>query len=384
MRILHTADWHVGRSLHGAGLLTHQQQVLQALVDVVASESVDVVVVAGDLYDRQLPSLPAVEVMDWALSELRGAGATVVAITGNHDSGPRVSFGARLLAAGGLHLRGDVRAAAQPVLVPATDGGDDLVVYPVPFLEPEVARHALGAPGARTHEQLLRHALDGARADLARRGAVRSVAVAHAFVSGGTPCDSERVLRVGGSDRVSLRALQGFDYVALGHLHGRQVLGDGRIRYAGSPLAYSFSEAGQRKGAWLVDLTTDGRVRIDSVALPCPRPLAVVRGNLEALLSRPDLRSSEDAWVQVTLTDTALPREAMQRVRRRFPNTLVLRHEPPDRAASPASYRERVRDRDDLVLMRDFVEHVSGRCCDDDERDDLRAALADALREEAA
>ena len=366
MRLLHTSDWHLGRSFHGAGLLNDQVAALDTMVDIVREEGVDVVVVAGDLYDRQIPPADAVTVLSEALARLRSAGAVVVGITGNHDSPARLRFGDRLLARAGVHLRGDVRGAGTPVIVPAPDGGPDLCIYPIPYLEPEIARHTLGEPDSRTHELVLRCALDRARSDLAGRGRVRSVAVAHAFAAGGAPCESERALRVGGADRVPLGCFSGFDYVALGHLHGRQVFADGRMRYSGSPLAYSFSERDHTKGVWLVDIAADGALDVRGVDLPIQRGLAVVRGTLEELTTAARFSSAEDCWVQATLTDAVLPRDAMGRLRERFKWAASLLHEPPPGTRDVRSYRDRVAGRGDLDLVSDFMAHVTG-CTPGDE-----------------
>lgn len=375
MRILHTSDWHLGRTFHGASLAGEQAAAVDALVDVVRAEGVEVVLVAGDLYDRQLPPTDAVDLLSHALEALVDAGATVVVSAGNHDSAARLRFGGGLLARAGVHVAADLGAVGRPVLVAARDGGPDLAVYAVPYLEPEIARHALGVPDVRGHDALLRVALDRARTDLGARGQVRSVVVAHAFVAGGTPSDSERALAVGGAERVGVGRFAGFDYAALGHLHGRQVLGDGRVRYSGSPLAYSFSERGQRKGAWLVDLPPAGGLRVEAVDPGVGRSLAALRGTLAALLADPALAAAERSWVQAVLTDQELPRDAMARLRARFPHALVLLHEPPVPVLGGAAYRDRVRGRGDLDLVGDFVVHVTGRPLSPDERDDCAAAL---------
>ncbi len=385
MRVIHTSDWHLGRTFHGASLAAEQAAAMTAIVDVVRQERVDVVVVAGDLYDRQLPPVEAIALLSDALSELRAAGATVVAIAGNHDSGRRLGFAEGLLASAGVHLRGDVRSTGSPVVVPASDGGADLAVYPIPYLEPEIARHALGAPELRSHDGLLRLALARARADLERRGPQRSLAVAHAFVAGGTPCDSERALSVGGSDRVGLSCLDGFDYVALGHLHGRQTMAGGRVRYAGSPLPYSFSERDHTKGVWLVDLPPAGPARVEPIDLTIGRRLAVLAGPLDSLLTDPRHAGVEDCWLAATLTDQVLPRDAMVRLRRRFPHAVTLTHEPPIRAGDAApSYTARVRGRDDLALVDGFLAHVTGRGLTDPERSDCASVLDEVARDEAA
>ncbi|MGH8884987.1 MAG: exonuclease SbcCD subunit D [Egibacteraceae bacterium] len=379
MRLLHTSDWHLGRTFHGAPLLAQQVAALEAMVDLVRSEAVDVVLVAGDLFDRQLPPVDAVETLSEAFAELRGAGARVVAISGNHDSGRRLAYGSRLLAQAGVSVCGDPRGAGQPVLVEATDGGGDLAVYPIPYLEPEIARHHLSAPGAAPracgHEAVLRLALDRARADAASRPASRTVAVAHAFAAGGQPSDSERTLAVGGSALVPLRCFDGFDYVALGHLHGRQVLGEGRVRYSGSPVPYSFSERGQRKSVEIIDLAPDGTVRAEPAPLPEGRRLAAVHGTFDDLLASSAHAHAEDCWVQATVTDPVLPRDAMARLRQRFPHAVVLLHEPPATGAPALSYRERTRGLDDLDLACRFVAEMTGTPPSTAERRDLVAAI---------
>ena len=385
MRVIHTSDWHLGRTFHGASLAAEQAAAVDALVDLVRAERAELVIVAGDLYDRQLPPVDAISLLSHALSELRAAGAAVVAIAGNHDSGRRLGFAGGLLDTAGVHLRGDVRSAGSPVLIPAGDGGTDVAVYPIPYLEPEVARHALAAPQERTHDALLRLALDRSRADLAARGPLRAIAVAHAFVAGGAPSDSERALSVGGSDRVGLGCLRGFDYVALGHLHGRQSMAGGRVRYAGSPLPYSFSERDHVKGVWVLDLPPSGPPRVAPVDLSIGRRLAVVSGELEALLADRRHARVEDHWLAVTLTDPVLPRDAMARLRRRFPHAVTLAHEPPAGAGGGrTSYNERVRDRDDLTLVDGFLAHVTGRGLTAPERSDCATVLDEVARDEAA
>jgi exonuclease SbcD len=199
-------------------------------------------------------------------------------------------------------------------------------------------------------------------------------------VAGGEPCESERALTVGGSAEVGIGVFDGFDYVALGHLHGRQSFAGGRVRYSGSPVAYSFSERAHVKGAWMVDIAPDGAVSVESVDLPVPRPLAVIRGTLADLLESAEHTAAEHAWVQAVLTEPVLPPEAMSRLRRRFPHALCLAHEPAPIAAGSrvATYTERVRNRSDLDLALDFVEHVTGLAASNEEQADLEAALTAA------
>ena len=299
----------------------------------------------------------------------------MLVVDDNHDSSARIGFGERILSAGGVTLRGDVSRAGEPVIVPEADGSDAVAFYPVPYLEPETARHALGAPDARSHELLLRLALDRARADLATRSSMRAVAVVHAFVTGGSESDSELALAVGGSAEVPLKSLAGFNYTALGHLHGRQSFGDGSARYSGSLMAYSFSEHAHTKGAWLIDMPTTGEMTVAPINYPVHRKLFQLRGSIAELLADNTLHYAEQGYVHITATDVMLPAEPMAQLRRRFPHVVHLVHEPPARATDTVSYADRVRGKSDYELSIDFFADVAGRSVTDEEAADLLAAI---------
>ncbi|HSR22182.1 MAG TPA: exonuclease SbcCD subunit D, partial [Candidatus Eisenbacteria bacterium] len=283
MRLLHTSDWHLGRSFHREDLLGAQGRFVDFLVETVTSEAVDAVVVSGDVYDRALPSVDAVELCNDALRRLAATGVRVVLISGNHDSARRLGFGADLIDAAGIHLRTDPRRCGQPVLLDDPDG--PVAVYGLPYLEPDAVRADLGCDG-RGHEAVLAAAMHCVRADLATRAGARSVVLAHAFVAGGQPSESERDISVGGVSAVPTATFDGVDYVALGHLHGAQRLA-ANVRYSGSPIAYSFSEEHQHKGVLLVDLPRQAGAAATVEVLPTPveRPLARVRGRLDDLLT---------------------------------------------------------------------------------------------------
>lgn len=371
MRILHTSDWHLGRSFHRVGMLEHQAAFVDHLVDAVRSEGVDVVVVAGDVYDRALPAVDTVAVLDDALCRVRAAGAQVVLTSGNHDSAGRLGFASKVLEQGGVHLRTRVADLDRPVLLGDEHG--PVRIYGVPYLEPAMCATALGAD--RSHQAVLTAAMARVRADLASRTpATRSVVAAHAFVVGGQASDSERDITVGGVGAVAASVFGGVDYVALGHLHGRQRLSE-TVRYSGSPLAYSFSEATHTKGSWLVDLGPGGVTTVRPLQAPVPRPLVTLRGQIEDLLVDPAHAHAEQAWCQVTLTDPARPHAAMARLQQRFPHTLSLSFEPTGAATRGADYATRVRGRSEIDVCCGFVEHVRGVGPDDAERALLERAL---------
>lgn len=355
MRILHTSDWHLGRSFHREGMLGPQARFVDHLLEVVESERVDLVVVAGDVYDRALPPVDAVRLADETLVRLARSRATVVLSSGNHDSAQRLGFSARLIDAAGVHLRTDLAGVGTPVVV--HDDAGTVAVHAIPYLDP----HAVADPWGldqRSHQAALTEAMHRIRTDLDARTGTRSVVLAHAFVAGAQPSDSERDISVGGVARVPTSVFDGIDYVALGHLHGAHVLDD-HIRYSGSPLAYSFSEASHRKGSWLVDLAADATVHAEFVEAPVPRPLARLRGTLEELLADPAHAIHEDAWVEATLTDESRPLDAMDRLRRRFPHTLMLAFAT-SRAAVGAPGASLASGRTDRDIAREFLRELRG------------------------
>ncbi|MCI3221701.1 exonuclease SbcCD subunit D [Streptomyces sp. NP-1717] len=374
MRFLHTSDWHLGRSFHRVSLLDAQAAFLDHLVATALAHEVDAVLVAGDVYDRAVPPLSAVELFDRALHRLAEARVPTVMISGNHDSARRLGVGAGLIDHAGIHLRTDPARCATPVVLPDAHG--DVAFYGLPYLEPALVRDEFKADKAG-HEAVLTAALDRVRADLAARPeGTRSVVLAHAFVAGGAASDSERDITVGGVSAVPAGTFDGVDYVALGHLHGSQTLTE-RVRYSGSPLAYSFSETDHRKTMWLVDLGPGGEVHAERIDCPVPRPLARVRGTLAGLLDDPVLTRHERSWIEATLTDPVRPAEPMARLAERFPHTLSLVFDP-DRGDDDvvASYARRLEGRSDQEIAEDFVAHVrSGAGPDDRERTVLRGAF---------
>jgi DNA repair protein SbcD/Mre11 len=375
VRILHTSDWHLGRSFHRVDLLAAQATQLDHLVEVVRSERVDVVVVAGDVYDRALPGVDSIQLLDDALHRLTDAGVGVVVSSGNHDSPRRLGFGSRLMTKAGVHVRTDPARVGEPVLL--ADRHGEVAFYPLPYLEPALAADALGAE--RSHPGVLTAAMTAVRADLAGRPGTRAVVSAHAFVTGGAPSDSERELAVGGLGQVPASTFAGVDYVALGHLHGRQQLSP-NVRYSGSPLAFSFGEADHHKGSWLVTLGPAGVEQVESVEAPVPRALARLRGTLDELLSASRFAAAETAWCQVTLTDATRPAGPMERLRRRFPHVLELRLEPSGAGSGTGvGYSARIAGQGDLDVCCGFLQHVRQRPASTEETLLLQQALEASL-----
>ncbi|MFE0520767.1 exonuclease SbcCD subunit D [Streptomyces sp. NPDC058954] len=386
MRFLHTSDWHLGRRFHTEDLIPAQGAFLDHLVETARSECVDAILVAGDIYDRAIPSLDAVRLFNRALHQLADLGVPIVMISGNHDSAHRLGVGAGLLARAGIHLRTEPATCDIPVLI--EDAGGPVAVYGIPYLEPSMVRDRLEAE-AVSHRAVLTAALDRVHADLTNNqpAGTRSVVLAHAFVTPGTgqpeerdkitESTSERDIAVGGVAHVGADVFEGIDYVALGHLHGFQKVTD-RIHYSGSPLAYSFSETGHTKSITLVDLAPGATPALTPLPCPVPRRLERVSGLMDDLLTDPVHEHLKDAWLEVTLTDTALPFEAMARLRRRFPHTAHLRHRPvtiPAQATNTPTYSERVRGRNDLGIASDFIHSMRGTHATPDEHALLQHAV---------
>ncbi|GAA4445359.1 exonuclease SbcCD subunit D [Actinokineospora soli] len=373
MRLLHTSDWHVGRTFHGRDLLVEQEAVLGGLADLVVDRAIDVVVVSGDLYDRAVPSAEAVGVCARVLRRIAEAGARIVVTPGNHDSAPRLGAFADFTPAGGLHLLTSTTRLHRPVVVEDRHG--PVALYGIPYLEPDPAKAEFGMPDLKGHTGVLGEAMRRVRADLAERPGTRSVVLAHAFVVGGEASDSERTIAVGGVPHVPGSLFDGVDYAALGHLHGPQTLAE-HLRYSGSPLAYSFSEARHRKSVWLVELDEGGLAGVERHELPVPRPLATLRGSLADLLEDPAHTAVADHFLSVELTDPARPIDAMRRLQKRFPHAVHMEWRPEGRVEVPRKYGDAVRGRDDEAVSCCFVEAVRGTSATASERALLREALA--------
>jgi exonuclease SbcD len=397
MRLIHTSDWHLGRTLHGESLLEHLGGFLDWLLAQAVSQHADAVIVAGDVYDRAVPSTDAVALLDRTLTAFAREHIPMIITSGNHDSAVRLGFGSGLSEAAGIHLRTSVADLARPVIL--ADSAGDVAIYGVPYLLPDAVMADLGA--GRSHESVLTAASELIRADAAHRGISRVVIAAHAFVTGGTISESERDIRVGGIGDAPARVFGDACYVALGHLHGQQLVGAGgaggagglggaggtTVRYSGSPLAFSFSEKDHRKSVTVVDIEADGQVRTTLLPAPVPRPLREVRGRLEDLLTRADgdLADLAGAWVKAVLTDPVRPSAPMERLREKWPHTLVLDFAPEGGlVTAEADLRALSRTSDPVEICGLFVEYAGGGPPDAVEQQVLRDAIEVAQHAETA
>ncbi len=382
MRLIHTSDWHLGRTLHGVSLLDHQAEFLRWLLEQAVARQAGAVLVAGDVYDRAVPPLDAVELLDQTLAAFARAGIPVVLTSGNHDSPVRLGFGSSLSEAAGIHWRTRVADIGRPVIL--ADSCGQVGIYGIPYLLPDAVMDELGAE--RSHAGVLAAASARIRADAGARGLTRTVVLAHAFVTGAQACESERDIRVGGIGDAPAAVLAGCSYLALGHLHSpQQVAVPGSsttARYCGSPLAFSFSEH-QAKSVTLAEIDGAGNVTAELLPAPVPRPLREVRGHLADLLARAegDLAGLAGAWVKVVLTDAERPVAPMERLRAKWPHTIALEFAPEGGLTGvDADLARLAKAADPVEICESFVDFVAGAPPDAARRAVLREVVEAAQR----
>ncbi len=364
IKLLHTADWHLGREFHAVELTTDHKKFFDFLEQTVASEKIDAILMAGDIFDRAVPPVASIELFRHRVDRLAKL-ARLILITGNHDSIHRMSLGS--LFRDEIVLRSGVPAGDDPVMLGA--GGFPVAVYPIPYLEPSLSAAALETED-RTHHGVIAAAVARATAHLdSLPEETRSVAIAHAFVSGGEISDSERQLVVGDAGQISAGLFERFDYTALGHLHRPQQITE-KVVYSGSPVVYSFSEAGTPKTVSIVELFEDGTHARREIETPVLFEVVRIGGTLEHLLEGDEYAVNVDQRVEITVTDESRPHAPMDRLRTRFNHILSLRFsaELEGDADSRSTYAQKVEGKTPIELATSFVEDVrSGRGPDEEE-----------------
>lgn len=378
MRILHTSDWHLGRSFFGVDQHEVHARFLDFLVDTVAAERIDVVLVSGDVYDRAIPPQESLELFDTAVGRLLAAGTRVVVSSGNHDSFMRLGMGRGLVDGAGLHLRTRLSDITWPV--PLGAGGEpEAVVYAIPYLEPALVHSRFGVP--RTHTAVLGAAMARIREHAgAHHPGVPLLVMAHAFVSGAVGSESERDIGIGGVGVVPAAVFDGADYAALGHLHRPQSVTP-TVRYSGSPVPLSFTEALTPKHLVALDVSPAG-IDVSEVPIPAFSRIETLRGTFAEVLASAAEHAA--ALVAVELTDAERVDGALGRLRAVLPGLIKLGyvHAPapaalqvPDAATAAA--------RTDTEVFAAFVDEVTGRPARPGERTRFETALAAARREDA-
>ena len=319
MKFLHLADLHLGKRVNGFSMLEDQAHILRQILAILDDEQPDGVLIAGDVYDKSVPSVEAVELLDGFLTELRARGVPVLLISGNHDSPERLAFGGRVMDSCGIHISPVYDGALAPVTL--HDEFGPVHVWLLPFVKPAHVRRWFPDADIESYTDAVAEAVAHMDIDTA----ARNVLVTHQFVTGGTRSGSEE-LSVGGTDNLDSSVFAPFDYVALGHLHGAQHIGRETIRYAGSPLKYSFSEARQHKSVTVVTLSEKGNVQVRTVALTPLRELREIRGSYDELTARSfyEHTTYRSDYLHLILTDEQDVFDAMSRLRTIYPYLMTL------------------------------------------------------------
>lgn len=362
MKILHTADWHIGKIVNEFSMLEDQEEVLHKLVDDVKEMAIDVVIMAGDLYDRAIPPKEAVVLATTIFTRLvREAGIPVLAIAGNHDSNERLEYGAELLASSNLYIEGTLKKTVRKVTIKGAN------FYLLPFADHVTIRKLLEDDDIKNLEDATQKQIESIKEEM--NPDELNILIAHGYVVNGgkesvEDSDSERPLSIGTAEYVNVELFEVFDYVALGHLHKAQKVKTDRVRYSGSPLKYSKSEAKHKKQHFLVDVTKDS-IEIESLPTEPKRDLKVLKGSFDELMQG----ESED-YIFFELTDDHYVTDAMHQLRRRYPFAMGLEYTTRKERQSKETTRthELAEQKNVLDLFDDFYEHFKDQPLDEERK----------------
>lgn len=320
MKAAHISDLHLGRRLHQSPLIGDQRMILQEIQEILTGQDVDVLIIAGDVYDKPVPPAEAVTLFDEFLVALTGQGIQVLVISGNHDSPERIAFGARLMEKSGVHLSPVYNGEIEPVVL--ADAYGETAFYLIPFLRPAHVRHFFPEEQIETYADAMKCVIGHLVLDPERR----NIAVAHQFVTGASVSGSEE-LSVGGLDEIPASVFDGFDYVALGHIHGMQQVAGKPVYYSGTPLKYSFSEAEQKKYVQILEMKEKGDIRISKEELIPPREMMVLRGSFEELTDSSCVEKNADAYIRAVLTDEIEIVNGYYKLKMLYPNLLQMEYD---------------------------------------------------------
>ncbi|OPJ60481.1 exonuclease SbcCD subunit D [Clostridium oryzae] len=374
MKFIHTGDWHIGKIINEFSMLEEQRFVLKQLVELIAAEKPDALLIAGDLYDRSIPPVEAVELIDDVFSKiLLELKVPILVIGGNHDSGERISFCSSILTKNGLHIVGTLSKEIKKIQLKDEFGAVNF--YMVPYSDPREAKSIFEDDSLTTHEQVMLKIIENIKQDIAFHGYDRNIMIAHGYVSnikgssseddsaeGPVTCDSERPLSIGGTDIIDASIFDAFNYTALGHLHGSQKIKSDKIRYSGSLLKYSFSEVKHKKSAAIVTLDNIGNVNVVLKELTPKRDMRIIKGPLKELL-KPEVYSlgNTEDYIFAQLTDEGELVDPMQKLRSVYPNAMGLSREgQAAHSQSSTSASKGYKDKSKLELFCEFYKSVKG------------------------
>ena len=378
MKFLHISDLHIGKRVNEFSMIEDQKYILRQIKKIALEQQVDAVMIAGDIYDKPVPSAEAVQLFDKFLTELADCGKKVFAVSGNHDSAERIAFGAQLMSSREVYVSpvydGEVRC------VTCQDEYGELCIWLLPFIRPAVVRHAW----RNVTEGISIGKNDaGTKQDLAKEDNVetvetyqRNILVAHQFVTGAARCESEEV-SVGGLDQIEAGVFNIFDYVALGHIHSPQYISRETLRYCGTPLKYSFSEAEQEKSVVVMEIKEKGDVCIEKVPLKPLRDLRKIRGTYMELMSKDFYEGTEtDDYLQITLTDEEDVPDGMAKLRTVYPNLMQLVYDNSrTRQSRQVEVTEHVEQKSEIELFEEFYEIQNNQPMNEEQQNFVKKLL---------
>ena len=318
MRFFHLSDLHLGKRLGEASLIEDQEYILAEIINIVERETPDCLLIAGDVYDKSVPSAEAVRLFDSFLSQLKEKNIKVFVISGNHDSAERIAFGSRLMSTSGIYMSPVYSGNLSPITL--KDEYGEINIYMLPFIKPANVRSFFEEENIESYTDAVKTAINSAKIDKDKR----NILVAHQFVTGASRCESEDI-SVGGSDNVDSSVFEDFDYVALGHIHSPQNVGSEKMRYCGTPLKYSFSEAGHNKSITVLDFKEKGNITLSTIPLTPKRDLREIKGSYMELTARDYyFKTNVDDYLHITLTDEEDIPDAINKLRVIYKNILKL------------------------------------------------------------
>ncbi len=374
MKIIHTSDWHIGKIVNEFSMIEDQKYILNKLINLIEEEKPQVLIIAGDVYDRSIPPVEAVELLNETLSKLIiDKNIKVLAISGNHDGGERLSFGSKILEKQGLYIAGRDDEIYRHVVI--NENGKNINFYLVPYKDPALTKKLLENKDIKSHNDAMIAVIDKIKENINKDEV--NVLVGHGYVTmkreDAIKCiedkyevadlqtsESERPLSIGGTDLIDGNIFDDFDYVALGHLHGRQRIGREEMRYSGSLLKYSFSEVNQKKGVYILDVDENKNIDIDFKQLQPIRDLRVIKGNIEDIVNEGrELKEGKNDYIQAILTDDGELINPMEKLRSVYPNTMLITRErkrtySEDKTSAKGEYKSKSK----LDLFKEFYEDL--------------------------
>ena len=378
MKFIHLSDLHLGKRLNEFSLIEDQEFVLQEIYSIISEEKPDFVIIAGDVYDKPVPSAEAVRLFDGFLTRVSERTEHIFVISGNHDSAERIAFGSHIMEKSGIHMSPVYDGNIVPTVL--TDSYGEFNVYMLPFIKPVTVRRFFPDTAVESYTDAVNAAVDAMNADFDKR----NIIITHQFVTGALKSDSEEI-SVGGTDNVDSSAFDGFDYVALGHIHSPQNVGSPRIRCCGTPLKYSFSEAAQEKSVTVVDFGKKGDITVRTVPLEPMHDMRVVRGGFDYICSKECSSQGESKdYIHAVLTDEEDIPEAMGRLRGVYPNIMSLEYDNRRTRSSHGSIETADADnRLPIELFEEFYKLSNGGEMSEQQRELVQSLIEKIWEEEA-